>query len=138
MEFREIVRKIHPDLNPGIDNASGKMNLCIRFKKDPKKLTQLALQWGLIPGSTPKPKPALVNVWSTGSVGTTKRPVTPSHNSVPSDTVFYQGEEGWHTNLKRWFKLNKSTAKMVYYWNATEQKSRKCSLKTMSFMRKKP
>ena len=142
MEFRDIVKLVHPDVNPNIPDAGKKMGQCVYYKKDPKMLQQLAIKWGLV--AKPAQKPPVPRQtgggWSTGTVvkGTTStrpRPVPP-RNVIQPNTVYCNGTEGWHKRYQRWFPLDKTTPKMVYYWDATLQKQRKCSLKTMTIFRK--
>jgi len=48
LNFKDIVKLIHPDVNPDIKNASEKMTKVIEFHNDPYKLYGLAKMWGLI------------------------------------------------------------------------------------------
>ena len=47
MTFRELVKKIHPDVNPNITDASAKMTLAVRYKNRPEELYKLAVRWGV-------------------------------------------------------------------------------------------
>jgi hypothetical protein len=51
--FKDIVKKIHPDLNPNIKNASEKMNDILLYKNNPRKLYHLAVKWGLLSHTKP-------------------------------------------------------------------------------------
>lgn len=46
--YRELVKLIHPDLNPDISDPGGKMRLITIHKNDPARLFQFAVNWGLI------------------------------------------------------------------------------------------
>ena len=48
MTFNELVRLIHPDLNPDIKDAGDKMIQAVTYKDNEYKLEQLAIKWGLI------------------------------------------------------------------------------------------
>lgn len=145
MNFKEIIRKIHPDVNKNIVNAGEKMRQCIYYRKDTAKLNELAIKWGLVPDPNLKPKPKVTKPRQTGSVWDTKKPFVrgttgtkprPIDNRIKANTVYCNGTEGYHKRFNRWYLINKTTAKMVYYWDAINQKTRKCSLKSMSIHRR--
>lgn len=48
MNYFEIVKLIHPDWNPDVQNPSEKMEEATRYKKDEHTLYRLAISWGLI------------------------------------------------------------------------------------------
>lgn len=48
--FHEIVKMIHPDTHPDIKDASVKMSLCVKYKRDNLALWNLAIKWGLVKG----------------------------------------------------------------------------------------
>ena len=48
ISFRELVRLIHPDINPNITNAGGKMRDAKLFRGHPEELYKLAVRWGLM------------------------------------------------------------------------------------------
>ena len=48
LSFREIVRLIHPDSNPGVDNAGEMMAIAKRHRKDQSFLYELAVHWGIV------------------------------------------------------------------------------------------
>ena len=48
--FKEIVKLIHPDSNPNITDASEKMTVVVRNRRDTKALWNLAVRWKLISG----------------------------------------------------------------------------------------
>jgi len=50
LTFRELVKMIHPDINPEIDDAGAKMSMATRHRDNPSFLFQLAVQWGLVGG----------------------------------------------------------------------------------------
>lgn len=54
MTYKELVRKIHPDLNPDITNAGEKMAEIQRYKNNPVMLKNIAIRWGLVEGKNPK------------------------------------------------------------------------------------
>ena len=49
--FKELVKMIHPDTNPDIQDASGKMTAVLRNRRDKKALWNLAVRWGLVQGT---------------------------------------------------------------------------------------
>lgn len=52
--FRELVKKIHPDHNPHIEDAGGKMRSAVLYKNNPEELYKLAVLWGLVEGAKPE------------------------------------------------------------------------------------
>lgn len=46
--FRELVKKVHPDLNPNIKDAGHKMSLITKYRNDQRMLIKLASEWGFI------------------------------------------------------------------------------------------
>jgi hypothetical protein len=50
LTFRELVKMIHPDINPDIEDAGAKMSQATRHRENPSFLFRLAVQWGLIGG----------------------------------------------------------------------------------------
>jgi hypothetical protein len=46
--FKELVKKIHPDLNPNIDNPGQKMAEIVAHKNNPTQLMNLAIKWGFV------------------------------------------------------------------------------------------
>jgi hypothetical protein len=53
--FREMVKMIHPDHNPSITDAGGKMRTVILYKNEPVELYKLAVRWGLLGKKRPEP-----------------------------------------------------------------------------------
>ena len=49
MEFRELVKLIHPDTNPDIKDAGEKMAQAKLFRNNPIRLLSLATKWGVLP-----------------------------------------------------------------------------------------
>jgi hypothetical protein len=56
LSFRELVKLIHPDHNPHIIDAGGKMRDAVLFKDKPEELYKLAVRWGCVTGATRKPR----------------------------------------------------------------------------------
>ena len=50
ISFTETVKLIHPDSNPDIKNASEKMSLALKNRRDNKALWNLCVRWGVIQG----------------------------------------------------------------------------------------
>lgn len=50
--FFEIVKLIHPDFNPDIENPSTKMSEVVANKDDEESLYRLAVKWGIIEDDT--------------------------------------------------------------------------------------
>lgn len=48
INFRELVKKIHPDYNPSMEDAGTKMASAIKYKNDPSYLYRLAVSWGVL------------------------------------------------------------------------------------------
>lgn len=48
MSYFDIVKLIHPDWNPDINNPTEKMEEATRYKSDESTLYRLAITWGLI------------------------------------------------------------------------------------------
>jgi len=48
ISFRDIVKLIHPDVNPTIENASIKMTDAVRFRSNEGMLYKLGVLWGVI------------------------------------------------------------------------------------------
>jgi hypothetical protein len=48
ISFRDIVKLIHPDVNPTIENASIKMTDAVKFRSNEGMLYQLGVLWGVI------------------------------------------------------------------------------------------
>lgn len=46
--FTELVRKIHPDMNPGVEDAGHKMTQAVRFRDNPEHLFRLGVRWGVV------------------------------------------------------------------------------------------
>jgi len=46
--FKEIVKLVHPDINPGIEDPSGKMSQIMLYRNEPATLYRLSVDWGLI------------------------------------------------------------------------------------------
>ncbi len=62
ISFRDMVKRIHPDLNPTIKDASDKMTTVVRHKSNPAFLYNLAVKWGLLSG-TPNPEAEKLYRW---------------------------------------------------------------------------
>lgn len=56
MNYKDLIKKVHPDLNPGIADAGVKVSQIMANKNNPSELMRLAIQWGLIEGEKPKPQ----------------------------------------------------------------------------------
>ncbi len=50
ISFTETVKLIHPDSNPDIKNASEKMTLALKNRRDNKALWNLCVRWGVLQG----------------------------------------------------------------------------------------
>lgn len=50
ISFTDLVRMIHPDSNPEIQDAGAKMSLATKNRNNPHELFRLAVRWGLIEG----------------------------------------------------------------------------------------
>ncbi len=50
MTFKEIVKMIHPDLNPNMPDVGSKMADVVKYKHNPTQLFHLAIKWGLVQG----------------------------------------------------------------------------------------
>jgi hypothetical protein len=50
MNYKELIKMVHPDLNPNIKDAGVKVTEIMKNKNDPSELMRLAIQWGLIKG----------------------------------------------------------------------------------------
>jgi len=61
--FRDLVRRIHPDVNKGIHDAGGKMRQAVQVRNQPEELYKLAIRWGVSdlqyqePTQKPQPQP---------------------------------------------------------------------------------
>lgn len=60
--YKEIVRKVHPDLNPHVEDAGAKMAEIQKHKNSPSVLFSLAAKWGLVDGGSSHSHND--NVWS--------------------------------------------------------------------------
>ena len=90
MTFRELAKKIHPDLNPGITDAGKKMAEAVRWKFNESMLFRLACNWGLVPGHRPE---------QSETKQETRRPDFTSDG--PTVTVIKEGDVIRHTYVKR-------------------------------------
>lgn len=52
ISFFEMVKNVHPDWNPEIQNPEIKMEELTRYRDDEKELYKLAVRWGLIEDSS--------------------------------------------------------------------------------------
>lgn len=48
MEYKELIRKVHPDLNPNLVDATQKAQLVNQNKNNPFQLRNFAIEWGFI------------------------------------------------------------------------------------------
>lgn len=72
--FRELVKLIHPDYNPNITDAGGKMRTAVLYKDEPKELYKLGIRWGVVVGRISQTKITPVPRNSTWDTGTSPRP----------------------------------------------------------------
>ncbi|MDY0215235.1 MAG: hypothetical protein RBS24_06980 [Bacilli bacterium] len=56
IHYKDLIKKVHPDLNPNVHDAGTKVSQIMANKNNPSELMRLAIQWGLIKGEAPKPK----------------------------------------------------------------------------------
>lgn len=56
INYKDLIKKVHPDLNPGVKDAGVKISQIMANKHNSSELMRLAISWGLIKGETPKPK----------------------------------------------------------------------------------
>jgi len=54
MNYKELIRLVHPDLNPTVKDPGVKISQIMSNKNNPSELMRLAIQWGLIKGSSDK------------------------------------------------------------------------------------
>jgi hypothetical protein len=59
MNYKELIRLVHPDLNPNVVDAGVKISQFMTNKNNPHELMRLAINWGLIKSNDTysKPKP---------------------------------------------------------------------------------
>lgn len=82
IKFKELVKMIHPDLNPEIQDAGTKMAQAKRHRDNPSILFDLAVRWGLIKGQ------------SSGTTGRTHRTSNrTTYDTYDNDLVFTCGNE---------------------------------------------
>ena len=93
ISFKDIVKLIHPDTNPNITDASGKMSLVLKYKKDTAVLWNLAVKWCLVSGS--------YNVTSPESPNMTSTPVNKGWGYDRENPVWTPSNEGWKTTEPR-------------------------------------
>ena len=80
--FKELVKLIHPDHNPHITDAGGKMRNAVLFKDKPEELYKLGIRWGVVLGAPSKPKTSIkpaprTSGWDTGRPGRVPQPLRP-------------------------------------------------------------
>lgn len=52
MNYKELIKMVHPDLNPNVVDAGVKVSEIMKNKNNPSELMRLAIQWGLINSSS--------------------------------------------------------------------------------------
>lgn len=86
MDFRQLVKLIHPDTSTGITSAGEKMVLAKKYRNDPVKLQKLAVMWGVLP-KVYNIKDSVIVTLNNGHVygvivDIVKTPFPPAHNIV--------------------------------------------------------
>jgi len=51
MDFNTLIKKVHPDLNPNIEDAGSKISEVMKNRNNPNMLFYLAQKWGLVGGN---------------------------------------------------------------------------------------
>lgn len=159
LTFREIVKLIHPDHNPNVEDAGGKMRTAVLYKNQPEELYKLAIRWGFAGringGSTPvtptSPKRTRITPAPRSNTVSTSTSTTTStfsesftyepepryewvadHNKVPEegDTVVITTKEFIRVEVVR------VTPKRIYYFRGGERKwANKTSVYVVNYQR---
>ncbi len=108
ISFRELVKKIHPDTNPTIVDAGGKMRIAVLYKKDQSLLYEYGVKWGVI-GKPSKPT----------------KPTKPVYNRTRPDNgnTFHPGDLVYIKTRKCYSTVTRVTSKSVFFkdYNGTER-----------------
>ena len=151
MEYKELLKMIHPDLNPTITNPGDKITLCKLYKNDPSKLVELAIMWGLIPDpkkvKVEKAKAEEPGKPKTGYKGPYHRTTTTNWSTdskkydyvyakLNPNTIYNNGVTGYHKKKFMWFPIIKTTNKQVYYHDTVDNVYRRCDITTIIQIRK--
>lgn len=57
LNYKDLIKKVHPDLNPNVADAGVKISQIMANKNNPSELMRLAIHWGLIRGESTYQKP---------------------------------------------------------------------------------
>lgn len=111
--FKEILKLVHPDVNPDLENTTDKLNEILRFKTNEGVLYRLALDWGLVERvQTPVNKPS-VNRWNSNI--SYKRKIVKERVIEIGSTIFIKtlNEKGvvTRTTDKRYYFVTESGRK---------------------------
>jgi len=111
MNFREAVKKIHPDINPDIKDAGNKMRTLVINKNDPEKIYLWMKKWGLVAVSNTEQKKESGFKFEWISVSTLRA----NH--------FYDGNAIIRHKNGKVYSILKTSNKRAYFVNPTERKA---------------
>jgi curved DNA-binding protein CbpA len=135
--FREIVKLIHPDINPDVKEPANKLQRILLWRDNPRMLYRLAEKWGILTDDT-KIRSYDSITWFSGKIDITQdepdvreEPVNQDESDVqeqPGDTEISVGDViSVSTKDGVRFTVTKITAKR-YYFNC-DGKTSFCSKK---------
>ena len=110
MNFREAVKKIHPDINPDIKDAGNKMRTLVINKNDPEKIYLWMKRWGLVAVSNTEQKKESGFKFEWVAVNTLIA------------NFFYNGKAVIRHKNGKVFSVLRTTNKRAYFVEGSEQK----------------
>lgn len=110
--FKQIVKLVHPDLNPNLVNTTSKMNSIRIYRKDERFLYKLGVKWGVIIEDISKP-----------TVRVVPNNTSPKVLWSNSNLTFVVGVDVFIITKGVYAKVVKITEKRVYYKSTTGQES---------------
>ncbi len=109
ISYKNIIKLIHPDLNPNISDAAEKISKVKLFYKNEIMLYKFGVEWGVIPKCIPKT--IIKTVKPVNIVASNKK----NYKPIPTDSIIRRGDRVYIKTLNIYTICVKVTSKRVYF-----------------------
>ncbi|KXB08922.1 hypothetical protein AKJ59_00195 [candidate division MSBL1 archaeon SCGC-AAA385M02] len=100
MNFREAVKRVHPDINPDMVDAGDKMRVLTTHKNEPRKIYMWMRKWGLVGITNSEKQEPLYNWFKVNTL---------TANSMYNGAAIVRHKNG------TFYKVYKTTKKRAYF-----------------------
>jgi hypothetical protein len=114
ISFRELVKLVHPDVNPGITDAGTKMRDIKLYRDNEQMLHRLGVMWGVIRVAVAPQQPR-THTPRQEAPRPDMRNASEYHEFRKRNRIFQPGDVVFCRTKRSWVAITKVTANRVYF-----------------------